>query len=105
MLDKSQIKNIVRTIVEEKKPRPVVGAAQAAATQKRVTQNVRAAKDKALPADAEEKAMKELHSILSDAHHKLSVLFTHSETPNSVKRKDRELRLRSHIGRAIENLE
>lgn len=106
MLEKSRIKSIINNIMEAKE-RPIVGAAKAAATQKRVTQKVRAAQDddlaKVSPA-AHEKSMQKVMNILQNAHRELSAVFDSEATPHSVKKLDSDHRLTSHLARAIEKL-
>ena len=104
MLDKSKIKNIVQNLFEEKK---VAGAAQASATWKKTREAVRAAKDadlKAVAPAAEEKTRAKIKSILDDAHSKLSDIFTHEATPNSVKKLDRVHRITSHLKRVSKEI-
>ena len=107
MLDKSQIKNIVKTIMEAKE-RPIVGAAKAAARQKEVTQKVRSYQDEKLNTmspGATEKSREKVKQVLLDAHKQLRSIFDSEATPHEVAALDTQHRLTSHLERAIAAIE
>lgn len=107
MLDKTHAKIITDILTEQTKKRPVVGAAKAAATQKRVTQNVRAGQDRELEAAVpgiEEKSHQKVLDILQTAHKQLRAIFDSEATPHKIAALDTQHRLTSHLERAINSM-
>jgi hypothetical protein len=104
MLDNSHLKNIVRTIMEEKKKAEPAGAALAAKRQKETTAKVRQAIHDQMPAGAGDKIHAQLINRYTELRDHVAKVMEHEGVSPLVKARLRSSRALSRLDDVLKHL-